>query len=81
LSVGPTGPTQKVFFVKYSLPVNFVVLIRVAYGSGTLTPGNRSGPDPDPEKLYGTGSATLLKTALGTYLSIKVEKYRLEQPW
>jgi hypothetical protein len=22
---GPTGPTQKVFFVKFSLPVNFVV--------------------------------------------------------
>ncbi len=25
LSAGPTGPTQKVFFVKFSLPVNFVV--------------------------------------------------------
>jgi hypothetical protein len=25
LSVRPTGPTQKVFFVKFSLPVNFVV--------------------------------------------------------
>ncbi len=24
LSVGPTGPTQKVFFVKFSLQVNFV---------------------------------------------------------
>jgi hypothetical protein len=35
LSVGPTGPTQKVFFVQFSLPVNFVVLMRVAYGSGS----------------------------------------------
>ncbi len=25
LSVGPIGPTQKVFFVKFSLPVNFIV--------------------------------------------------------
>ncbi len=31
-SVGPTGPTQKVFFVKFSLPVNFFVLIRIAFG-------------------------------------------------
>ncbi len=35
LSVGPTGPTQKVFFVKFSLLVNFFVLIIVAYGSGS----------------------------------------------
>ncbi len=31
LSIGPTGPNQKAYFVKFSLPVNFVVLIRVAY--------------------------------------------------
>ncbi len=30
LSVGPTGPNQKAYFVKISLPVNFVVFIRVA---------------------------------------------------
>ncbi len=35
LSVGPTGPNQKAYFVKFSLPVNFVVLIRIAYGSIT----------------------------------------------
>jgi hypothetical protein len=35
LSVGPTEPTQKVFFVKFSLSVSFVVLTRVAYGSGS----------------------------------------------
>jgi hypothetical protein len=29
----PTGPKQKAHFVKFSLPVNFVVLIIVAYGS------------------------------------------------
>jgi hypothetical protein len=36
LSVGPTVPTQKVFFVEFSLPINFDLLIRVAYGSGSL---------------------------------------------
>jgi hypothetical protein len=35
LSVGPIGPTQKIFFVQFSLPVNFVVLMRGAYGSGS----------------------------------------------
>jgi hypothetical protein len=35
LPVGPTGPTQKVFFVQFSLPVNFFVLMRVAYGFGS----------------------------------------------
>ncbi len=35
LSVGPTGPNQKAYFVKFSLPVNFVVLIKVAYVSGS----------------------------------------------
>jgi hypothetical protein len=44
LSVGSTVPTQKVFFVEFSLPINFDLLIRVAYESGSL-------------KL--TGSATL----------------------
>ncbi len=29
LSVGPTGSTRKVYFVKVSLPVNFIVLIRI----------------------------------------------------
>jgi hypothetical protein len=31
LSVGPPGPHQKAYFVKFSLPVNFVVIIRVAF--------------------------------------------------
>jgi hypothetical protein len=35
LSVRPTGPNQKAYFVKFSSPVNFVVLIRVASGSGS----------------------------------------------
>jgi hypothetical protein len=34
LSVGPTGPNEKACFVQFSLPGN-VVLIRVAYGSGS----------------------------------------------
>jgi hypothetical protein len=55
LSVGPTGPTEKVFFVKFSFPVNFVVLIRVAY------------MDPDPGKW--SGSATLPEYAGGLILS------------
>jgi hypothetical protein len=37
LSVGPTGPNQKAYFDKLSLPVNVVVLVRVAYGSGCAT--------------------------------------------
>ncbi len=58
LSVGPTGPTKKVFFVKFSLPVNFVVLNRVAYGSGSGSqpPGEQIlvrilniDTDPDPQ--------------------------------
>jgi hypothetical protein len=31
----PTGPTQKVLFVQFSLSGDFVVLMRVAYGSGS----------------------------------------------
>jgi hypothetical protein len=31
--VSPTGPNQKSYFIKFSLPVNVVVLISVAYGS------------------------------------------------
>ncbi len=52
LSVGPAGPTQKVFFVKFSLPVNLCVhqsslWIRILNTLGT-------DPDPDPEKWYGS---------------------------
>jgi hypothetical protein len=43
LSVGPIGPTDKVFFVQFSLPVNFDVLMRVAYGSDPGHFGNGSG--------------------------------------
>ncbi len=52
---GLTGPTQKIFFVQFSLPVNFVRLMRVAYGPGSRssTPGG---------KLYGSGSTTLILT-------------------
>jgi hypothetical protein len=35
LSVGPTRSKHKAYFVKFSLPVNFVLLIREAYGSGS----------------------------------------------
>ncbi len=37
LSVSPTGPTQREFFIKFFLPVNFVVLTREygTYGSGS----------------------------------------------
>jgi hypothetical protein len=37
LSACPTGPIQKAYIVKFSIPVNFVVLIRVSYGSGSAT--------------------------------------------
>jgi hypothetical protein len=45
LSVGPTGPTQKVFFGQFSLPVNFVVLMRVDMDPDSYPrhPGNGSG--------------------------------------
>jgi hypothetical protein len=63
LSVGPTGPNQKAYLVKFFLSVNFFVLIRVAYGPDPdpdpRTPGNGSRirileiirilPDPDPQ--------------------------------
>jgi hypothetical protein len=50
LSAGPIGPNQKASFVTFSLLVNFVVLIRVAYGSRSH---NRERIlDPDPGKLY-----------------------------
>jgi hypothetical protein len=48
LSVGPLGPNHKAYFVKFSLPIHFVVLIRVAYGSGSLNARERI---PDPGKL------------------------------
>jgi hypothetical protein len=39
LSVGPTGPNQKAYFGKFSIPVNFVVLRKIRW---ILT-------DPDPQ--------------------------------
>jgi hypothetical protein len=51
LSIGPTAPTQKVFFVTFSLSVNFVVLIRVPGSLWIRILDNRE-TDPDPEKLY-----------------------------
>jgi hypothetical protein len=44
LPVGQTGPKEKAYFVKFFYPVNFVVLNRLAYGtgSGSQTPGNGS---------------------------------------
>ncbi len=64
LSVGPTGPTQTVFFVKFSLPVNFVVLIRVAYGSGSNTPGERIRILKNYTDPYESESATLVSCCL-----------------
>jgi hypothetical protein len=60
LSVGLPVTNQKANFVKFSLLVNIVVLIRVAYGSGSQNTGERirireNYPDPN-----GSGSATLL---------------------
>ncbi len=54
MSVGPAGPTEKVLFVKFSLPVNFVVPLE-----------KLTGPDPRHPK-DGSGSATLLVT--GAYI-------------
>jgi hypothetical protein len=38
-----SGPNQQTYLVKFSLTVNFVVLIRTGYWSGPRTLGNRSG--------------------------------------
>jgi hypothetical protein len=54
LSEGPAGPNQKAYFVKFPLPLNFVVLIRVAFESGSLI--RILDYDTDP---YGSGSAIL----------------------
>ncbi len=51
LSLGPIGPNRKAYIVKFSLPVNVIVLIRVAYGSGSQNNLIRI-PDPNPGKLY-----------------------------
>ncbi len=53
LSVGPTGPNQQAYIVKFSIPVNFVVLIRVAYRSGSYNTRELI-PDPDPGKWKGS---------------------------
>ncbi len=50
LSEGPTGPRQKVFFVKFSLPANFVVPLEKLVDPDPTHPGG-GGADPDPEKL------------------------------
>jgi hypothetical protein len=76
LSVGPTGTTQTVFYVKFSLPVNFVVLIRVAYGfgSGSQTPGEcirtlKNYMDPFRSR---SGSATLVILLAEVYLILVI---------
>jgi hypothetical protein len=74
LSVGPTGPNQKAKFVKFSLSVNFVVLIRVALDPNPRKPRNGSRileNDTDP---YGSGSATIIKGEGLFPLNIKVTK-------
>jgi hypothetical protein len=53
LSVDPPGPNQKASFVKFSLLVHSVVLIRVSYGFGSRSTRNL-GMDPDPGKWYGS---------------------------
>jgi hypothetical protein len=64
LSVGPTGTNQKAYLVEFSLPFNFVVLIRVAYGSGC---GNIRewirilSNDTDPGPQHGFFEAILLQ--------------------
>jgi hypothetical protein len=72
LSVGPIGPNQKTYryFVKFSLPVNFVVPIWVAYRSWSYNTGERIRileHDMDP---YGSGSAILYLNALVKMLGI-----------
>ncbi len=42
LSVGPQGPNQQAYIVKFSLIVDFAVLIRVGYGSERLRSRNNA---------------------------------------
>ncbi len=49
LSVGLPVPNQKAFFVKFFLPVDFIMLIRIAYGSGSGS-DNTQKRIPDPGK-------------------------------
>jgi hypothetical protein len=43
LSLDPTGPTQKVFFVKFSLPVNFAAWEPPPPGGGRKTDSHFGG--------------------------------------
>ncbi len=80
-SVGPTGPNQKAYFVKFSLPVNYVVLIKVGVLDPDLDPRtSRNGSwililenylDP-----YGSGSATL---GLGTVTHTKPPRWEFNK--
>jgi hypothetical protein len=44
-SVGRTGPDQRAYFVKFSLPVNFVVLIRKLMDLDPMHPGTDPGSE------------------------------------
>jgi hypothetical protein len=57
--VGPTGPNQKAYFGKFSLPFNFVVLIKVANRSGSYIPGYVSRIQILENNMDTCGSATL----------------------
>ncbi len=60
LSVGLPVTNQKANFVKFSLPANFVVLIRVAYGSGSQNTWKWIWIRENYTDPNGSGSATLL---------------------
>ncbi len=59
LSVGPTGSNQKAYLVKFSLPVNFIVLIRVAYWSGSYNTRECIQITENASDPYRSRSATL----------------------
>jgi hypothetical protein len=78
-SVGPKGPNQKAYFVKFCHPVNFVVLIRVAYGSGSYILGNgsRIRIHPDPQHCTGAGSGIHCLGSAIVYSTTHGISYRL----
>jgi hypothetical protein len=73
LSAGPPGPNQKVYFVKFSCPVHFVVLIRV--GIDLYTDPRHPGTDPDPRKWYWSERMRILNTCQnGIQYSMSISK-------
>jgi hypothetical protein len=72
LSVGPPGAKQQAYVVKFSVPVYFVLIIRVGPKSENTLNGSDSGNNTDPN---GSGSATLGRIDFYTIIMYKRVNY------